>query len=449
MRKNAGASSAARAPAAPATPAVPPAQPLSPEQLWPEQWTVQAWVEANRLEHHTLVALANCSAAANCANSARRTANGVALTCQRERSKAAIDRHLAEVRAACRRTGKQRWNRTKLRGRRGFMEYLRGTQVERAYRSLHAAKVSLVDLLSDTEVDTVKEDVLARIGIVMGRTDPRRTAAEKALVSCRSLAGRVALKQAMETAYDASDEEYTRLRNFRNILWGTAALVLVFLALMVVSVALRPDALPLCFSPDRTSSTGVAQDDRRVCPSGESVEPEEAAVGTGGAQDGAETPREPAPIDLPIVAGIGAIGASLAALLAVRNLRGSSTPYSIPVALAMLKVPAGALTAVVGMLLLGGEFAPGLSNLDSQRQILAYALVFGYAQQALTGFVDNRAQSILNKLPSTDPEAKTPEPPIAERPGPEEAPDVRSAGGRGAGSGRRAPWTRLWLGRRP
>jgi len=107
-------------------------------------------------------------------------------------------------------------------------------------------------------------------------------------------------------------------------------------------------------------------------------------------------------------------GATLAALLAVRNLRGTSTPYSIPVALAVLKVPAGALTAVAGILLLGGAFAPGLSNLDSQAQILAYALVFGYAQQLLTGFVDNRAQSILDKLPSKDPEAKTPEPSIPE-----------------------------------
>lgn len=48
------------------------------------------------------------------------------------------------------------------------------------------------------------------------------------------------------------------------------------------------------------------------------------------------------------------------------------------------KVPAGALTAVAGILLLGGEFVPGLSELDSQRQILAYALVLGYAQQPAT-----------------------------------------------------------------
>jgi hypothetical protein len=119
-----------------------------------------------------------------------------------------------------------------------------------------------------------------------------------------------------------------------------------------------------------------------------------------------------------LVAGLGALGGGLAAVLGIRNLRGTSTPYGLPVALAVLKVPSGALTAVAGLLLLGGGFAPGFSNLDSQRQILAYALVFGYAQQIATRLVDDRAQTVLNKVPSKDPEAKTPEPMPAPPPPP-------------------------------
>jgi hypothetical protein len=99
-------------------------------------------------------------------------------------------------------------------------------------------------------------------------------------------------------------------------------------------------------------------------------------------------------------------------VLGIRNLRGTSTPYCLPVALAVLKVPSGALTAVAGLLLLGGGFAPGFSNLDSQRQILAYALVFGYAQQIATRLVDDRAQTVLNKVPSKDSEARTPDPEV-------------------------------------
>ena len=57
-------------------------------------------------------------------------------------------------------------------------------------------------------------------------------------------------------------------------------------------------------------------------------------------------------------------------------------------------------TAVAGILLLGGGFVPGLSDLDSQRQILAYALVFGYAQQLATQFIDKRAETLLAQVPS-------------------------------------------------
>ena len=55
--------------------------------------------------------------------------------------------------------------------------------------------------------------------------------------------------------------------------------------------------------------------------------------------------------------------------------QGHLDPYDVPVALAALKVPMGALTAILGLVAIQGEFIPGLSQLDSQGQILAYALV--------------------------------------------------------------------------
>jgi hypothetical protein len=52
----------------------------------------------------------------------------------------------------------------------------------------------------------------------------------------------------------------------------------------------------------------------------------------------------------------------------------------VPFALIARKLPTGALTAVLGLLLLRGGFVPGLSALDSTGQILAWALIFGAAQ---------------------------------------------------------------------
>lgn len=133
-----------------------------------------------------------------------------------------------------------------------------------------------------------------------------------------------------------------------------------------------------------------------MCPSGES------------AASGVTTTRQPNRTDVAIVAGLGALGGAVAAAFALRNIRGTSTPYDVPLALAILKVPTGALAAVAGILLLRGSFVPGLSELDSQGQILAYALLLGYAQQLATQFVDKQAQSVLEAVPSKDGKAKEP-----------------------------------------
>jgi hypothetical protein len=92
------------------------------------------------------------------------------------------------------------------------------------------------------------------------------------------------------------------------------------------------------------------------------------------------------------------VAAAVAAAFSLRDVRGTSTPYSLPAALAFLKLPSGALTAVLGLLLMRGEFVPGLSALDSSAQIISWAVVFGYAQQLFTGMVDKQASAVLKDV---------------------------------------------------
>src|SRR5436309_4669802 len=165
--------------------------PADERLVWPEQWAVQAMVDAGRIEHRMRVALA-----------------AVPRDDRRDQSEQAVRRHLAEARAACRRRSKRRW--------RTVRDRWRGTSVEQAYRNLHAAKIFLVDLVADADVDVQVAEVSARMGLVLDRNDPRRTEFEKALQSTDPAVRRAAMKQAMETAYDASDERYARLRDFRN-----------------------------------------------------------------------------------------------------------------------------------------------------------------------------------------------------------------------------------------
>jgi hypothetical protein len=345
---------------------------VSRSELWPEPWAVQVTVEANRIARRVTTI----------------RANGRPDDHNLKAGEEAVEFHLQLAREACKRSRRRR--------RRGLSDRWRGASVELAYRSLHSAKISVVDVLSDPDVAALVPEVSARLATTLERNDPRRVGAENAMQSRNRKLVRAAVRQATEMSYDASDEKYVRLRNFRNIIFATAGAIFLSTGILLWAVASAPDAIPLCFEPSVTSS----------------------ATGSGG-NAGAQTPQatsvcpsgdlqQPTPGDVVIIAGLGALGGGFGALLSIRNLRGSSTPYGVPMALAVLKVPSGALTALIGMLLLAGGFVPGLSNLDSQRQILAYAVLFGYAQQLITRLADNQAQTILNRLPSKDPEAEQP-----------------------------------------
>jgi hypothetical protein len=274
-----------------------------------------------------------------------------------------------------------------------------------AYQSLHAADVFLVDLLPDEQIQVLVPSVVARATAALTPGDPRRAAIEQLPQQVAELRPgyRTAVQQAMRIGYDASDRTHVRVRNFRNMLFASAALLLVLLGALVLLVARSPEAMPLCFTPGNTSvaTTTAAAEAQTVCPSGDGKHP------SGG--------------DVVIVAGLGLLGGALAAAFSIRNVRGTSTPYDVPIALALLKPPLGALTAVSSILLLGGNFVPGLSELDSQRQILAYALVFGYAQQLISRLIDNQADLIMKNLPGKDGGDNPPvaAPPVAPSPPPQ------------------------------
>ena len=66
--------------------------------------------------------------------------------------------------------------------------------------------------------------------------------------------------------------------------------------------------------------------------------------------------------------------------------------------MAVFKLPTGAVTAVIGLLLMRADFVPGLSALDSPAQILGWAVVFGIAQQLVTRFADVQASTMLESV---------------------------------------------------
>ena len=295
---------------------------------------------------------------------------------------------------------------------RQFNEWWTGASCEGAYINLHEAEITLVQLLPDDEIQAGIPEALARLQ-TMDVTDPRRRAAETQLAGQLPRAQRrAAFQSAVRTGLELIDQQHARLRAFRNIVLTTTAGLMLLVVAMCVVGAWKPDALPLCFGPEPTTATGQPSVPIQgpvgvACPS-------EEAPPTPGTQ-----PRRlPAPGDVTLVSLLGLMGGGLSGALAIRHLQGSSTPYDVPVALSLLKLPSGALLALVGLLFVRGGFVPGLSQLDSQPQILAYAFLFGSAQQLVTRLIDRQAQDILTKVPSKEPTSTKPEPPPAEHPPP-------------------------------
>jgi hypothetical protein len=271
-------------------------------------------------------------------------------------------------------------------------DWYRGTSIEQAYRSLHAARVFLVELVAEEDLDALVPGVLARVQSCLPATDPQRIELEK-LPNADPKTKRAKLVRALERGFAASDEAHANIRRFRNVVLCSAVLITLVTFLLVHEVGQHPTAVPLCFRPDITAAQAAslpvnqqAGSSRTVCPSGE--------------QEVGEAPQSPSEFDIWIVAGLGLLGGGLSSAVSVRKMAHTAAPYDVPLALALLKLPTGALTAVAGIILLGGGFVPGLSELDTQRQILAYSLIFGYAQQLATRYLDERATTLLAAVPS-------------------------------------------------
>jgi hypothetical protein len=192
-------------------------------------------------------------------------------------------------------------------------------------------------------------------------------------------------------ASSASLREQVGLRGLKTVLVATTGVMFVLALGLAFLGWVSPATLPLCFQPEQKGQTVV------VCPTMSQAVP---VTSDGAVQPGVDatvttTARSG---DLALVEIMGLMAAAVAAAAALRSTRGSSEPHGLPVALAMLKLPTGAITAVLGLFLMRGQFVPGLSALDTSGQIIAWAIVFGYAQQLFTRFVDQQAHSVMNNV---------------------------------------------------
>lgn len=259
--------------------------------------------------------------------------------------------------------------RAGLAQRPGWRVAWSGSDIERAWENTHAAEVAILRATDGADaavrLPTLIEDCKAVIP-----NDARIPKLVEACSGGRALtpAEQVLLAETVESAHQTSDAQHVRVRSFRNILLATT-IVLFFLAVAMALIgAAAPKAVAVCDSVAKAAATS--------CPSG------------------ADHPTGP---DVFVVEVLGLVAAAITSAFAVRKLSGTSTPYAVPLASLALKLPTGALTAVLGLVLVRAGFGPTITA-GTQAQVVAYAVVFGAGQQLFMQFVDKQAKTVLDAV---------------------------------------------------
>ncbi len=316
---------------------------------------------------------------------------------------------------------------TELEWKKRFRILRNGPLLERAKSNLDAAEAEILNfappdyvlglmpsLLNHVQCHLIPSDPrrqqFERIARKLGVKDPDHPALEnkepsrtdKLRIVCED---RGTIVTAVRAASSAALREQLRLRSFRNLVLATTFLM----ALLAIGLALtgffRPTLIPLCFAPEEAGRATI------VCPTEQSDSfPIEPAADSEEDID-VKIEQTVSRQDMIVVELVGLTAAAVAAAAAIRGIRGSSERHGLPVALIALKLPTGAITAFLGLLLMRGQFVPGLSALDTSAQILAWALVFGYAQQLFTRLVDRQGQTVLDSVRGADKAQPAPTPP--------------------------------------
>jgi hypothetical protein len=311
-------------------------------------------------------------------------------------------------------------------------EWLSGALLMSAYTSLHAAEANRVLILSGDQLAAILPSIRARAAAYLAVGDPRRVAldgvpdltapAHQALARVqgalvRSVAhaeapaappprrrrrqrarGRAPAPApaqaqdpgfmkltdmlgsdqeiaaaAMSEACKAEDLEQSQVRSFRSVLLGTFLGLFILVVILGIVGAAHPAYFPLCWK----QSTG-----KMICPSGGSA---------------------PSSADVPLILALGGVGAALAVALNLAGLKPVGVRYSLSVAQGLLKIAFGAITAMLGIIIVRTQSSVS-GFLGSQAGLLTAAVVFGYSQQLFTRLIDRQASSLMKAAsPATPP----------------------------------------------
>jgi hypothetical protein len=172
---------------------------------------------------------------------------------------------------------------------------------------------------------------------------------------------------AMNEACRTEDLQQSEVRRFRNVLLGTFGGLFIVVAIMAILGSVHPTYFPLCLQSSQKSGT-------LICPTGS---------------------NKPSAADILLIMGLGVVGGALAVARNLAGLKTAGVRYSLSVAQGLIKIAFGAITAVLGIIILSTQSSVGF--LASQAGLLTTAVIFGYSQQLFTKLIDQQADDLVSK----------------------------------------------------
>jgi hypothetical protein len=277
-----------------------------------------------------------------------------------------------------------------------------GAAVETAWSALHEADQALLMLQG---ADTVK----ARLPEISAAVEANLPAGDSRIATYKELLkgyqegnklDRPQIRIIKRAVDAASDTAHSNVRGYRNILSAVGVILLIFAATLAIIHNADPKFISICQAQPGSSTSAPA--------------PSTGGAAAASTSSGQATATKVTPCtggaDLAELELIGALGGLLAAVWALWRLDASSSPYGLPLYQALLRIPAGALAALFGILLLQSGALGVLIPQDADK-LIAYGAVFGYAPDVLLRRVDARAKQLLGEARAKDDPQRTAPPP--------------------------------------
>ncbi|MEV5904407.1 hypothetical protein [Streptomyces sp. NPDC052127] len=268
--------------------------------------------------------------------------------------------------------------RTALQGPEGrkIRRRMSGAPADRALANMHEAEVALLRIAPREELRNKGFYALSHAWLHLGRDEELPRQLEAALYRGTDVEPAPGTRElaaiTLHAAYQAEEAERARVRSFTHMVVSAAGVMWILAVALGVWAAQNYHVAEIfCFPVDRE-----VEGSEKVCPLGDSA---------GSA-------------DVFFLEFIGMLAAAVAGAVSLKDVRGTAGPYHVATGLIILRLPVGALLAAGGILLMSGEFFPGLTRLDTPTQVIAWGFAFGILQESLTRAVDRQGRSLLDNI---------------------------------------------------